>query len=324
MQKISPKLAGLIAIFVPLVASKAAGANATNMALNRAAYHSSAINHDNVAHLATDGSGETFWQSKPEDQPWIYVDLGALRKLTGVRLMWAELAPAGCAIQVATEAGPTFHWIDVAHLACAGSQTSSASFAATEARFVRMLADKGTASSGCQLKEFIVDGSPVPETPPADLHLPPPDEEGKMPLDGAGWKLQNTLFLHETTGEAISGRSFPVEAWLPAKVPGTVLHSYLLAGAVPDPDFGDQQNLVSESFFQNDFWYRREFAATVDFCGAAFSAEFLGHQLESGSLSERQPTRPNRRCLPARAVRRDGQTAGRREKRAGGVDPQMR
>ena len=175
------------------------------MALNRAAYHSSAINHDNVAHLATDGSSETFWQSKPEDQPWIYVDLGGLRKLTGVRLMWGELAPAGCAIQVATEAGPPFRWTEVAHVVCAGSQTSDARFAATEARFVRMLADKGNASSGCQLKEFVVDGSPAPETPAADLHLPPPDEEGKMPLDGAGWKLQNTLLLPGTTGEAISG-----------------------------------------------------------------------------------------------------------------------
>ena len=261
MRKISSKLAGLIAIFVPLAVANAADANATNVALNRAAYHSSAINHDNVAHLATDGSGETFWQSKPEDQPWIYVDLGALRKLTGVRLMWGALAPAGCAIQVAAETGSPLRWTGVAHLVCAGSQTSNASFAATEARFVRMLADQGSNASGCQLKEFIVDGSPAPETAPTDLHLPPPDEEGKMPLDGVGWKLQNTLFLRGATGEAVAGQSFPVDAWLPAKVPGTVLHSYLLAGAVPDPNFGDQQNLISESFFQNDFWYRKEFAA---------------------------------------------------------------
>ena len=51
----------------------------TNLALNRAAYQSSAINYDDVAHLATDGSRDTFWQSKAEDQPWIYIDLGGLR-----------------------------------------------------------------------------------------------------------------------------------------------------------------------------------------------------------------------------------------------------
>jgi len=47
--------------------------------------------------------------------------------------------------------------------------------------------------------------------------------------------------------------------WLPAVVPGTVLTSYIKAGAVPDPDFGDNWEQISESYFNSDFIYRKEF-----------------------------------------------------------------
>jgi len=47
----------------------------------------------------------------------------------------------------------------------------------------------------------------------------------------------------------------------PATVPGTVLASYLNAGALPDPNFGDNQLAISDSFFYADFWYRNEFEA---------------------------------------------------------------
>ena len=143
MKKVPSKLAHLIAMLVVLGSAKAADPTTANVAFNRAAYQSSAINHDNVAHLATDGSDETFWQSEAEEQPWIYVDLGASRTMNGVRLMWGEMAPGGCTIQVASQPGAPLRWTDVAHFACPGSRTSSGTFAATEARYVRMLAEKG-------------------------------------------------------------------------------------------------------------------------------------------------------------------------------------
>ena len=46
-----------------------------------------------------------------------------------------------------------------------------------------------------------------------------------------------------------------------ATVPATVLTSYWNAGALPDPNFGDNQLLISDSFFHADFWYRTEFDA---------------------------------------------------------------
>ena len=47
--------------------------------------------------------------------------------------------------------------------------------------------------------------------------------------------------------------------WIPASVPGTVLMSFIKAGAVPDPDFGDNWEQISESYFNSDFWYKKEF-----------------------------------------------------------------
>ena len=49
------------------------------------------------------------------------------------------------------------------------------------------------------------------------------------------------------------------DIWVPATVPGTILTSYIKAGAVPDPDFGDNWEQISESFFNSDFTYRKEF-----------------------------------------------------------------
>ncbi len=49
--------------------------------------------------------------------------------------------------------------------------------------------------------------------------------------------------------------------WLPATVPGTVLSSYFDDGALPDPNFGNNQLAISDSFFYADFWYRNEFTA---------------------------------------------------------------
>ncbi len=49
--------------------------------------------------------------------------------------------------------------------------------------------------------------------------------------------------------------------WLPATVPGTVLSSYFDDGAIPDPNFGNNQLAISDSFFYADFWYRDEFTA---------------------------------------------------------------
>lgn len=77
-------------------------------------------------------------------------------------------------------------------------------------------------------------------------------------LNEGVWQLQRASCVKET-GDVISQPSYPHAGWTPAKVPGTVLNSYLLTGEWADPNFGDQQLLIPDSLFTTNFWYRTEF-----------------------------------------------------------------
>ena len=57
----------------------------------------------------------------------------------------------------------------------------------------------------------------------------------------------------------LSKPGFQDSDWVVATVPGTVLTSYVNVGAVPDPNYGQNQLQISDSFFYSDFWYRTEF-----------------------------------------------------------------
>ena len=50
-------------------------------------------------------------------------------------------------------------------------------------------------------------------------------------------------------------------AWIPATVPGTVLVNYLENGMLPDPNFGDNQQYISDSYFLSPFIYRCRFTS---------------------------------------------------------------
>ena len=67
-----------------------------------------------------------------------------------------------------------------------------------------------------------------------------------------------------------------MQDWVVATVPGTALVSYWNAGALPDPNFGDNQLMISESFFNSDFWYRNEFDVPSDFKGEKMFLNFDG------------------------------------------------
>ena len=61
------------------------------------------------------------------------------------------------------------------------------------------------------------------------------------------------------SGETIASADYDCQSWVPATVPGTVLASYLNIGAVPNPNYADDVDQISESFFRSNFWYRDEF-----------------------------------------------------------------
>ena len=87
-------------------------------------------------------------------------------------------------------------------------------------------------------------------------------EDNRMYLSGGNWKIQRASEV-TSTGENISQPGFINNDWVVATVPGTALVSYWNAGALPDPNFSDNQLMISESFFNSDFWYRNEFEVPV-------------------------------------------------------------
>ena len=97
--------------------------------------------------------------------------------------------------------------------------------------------------------------------------------------------------LVSADGAALSKPGFHDADWLVATVPGTVLTSYYNAGALPDPNFGDNQLAISDSFFYADFWYRNEFVTPPLAPRQARLAEFRRHQLEGRCLLERREAR---------------------------------
>jgi len=113
--------------------------------------------------------------------------------------------------------------------------------------------------------------------------------DGALALEGGDWRVQRASLV-DGGGERISTPGYAVKGWMVATVPGTVLTSYLNDGAIANPDFGDNQYAISDSFFCADFWYRDEFVGPglspgrhvwLDFDGINWKAEIFlnGHKL---------------------------------------------
>ena len=90
----------VLTLCLPLAAALAARSEETvrNLALNRAAYTASAADYINTGHMATDGHDDTRWRSlgghrRGDEQPWIYVDLGAECTISRIVLKWEALYP---------------------------------------------------------------------------------------------------------------------------------------------------------------------------------------------------------------------------------------
>ncbi len=77
---------------------------AGNKALNKPAVSSSDEGAGLAANFAVDGNSTTRWASQATDAQWIYVDLGAVRPITGVSLHWETAYGKAYNIQVSNDA----------------------------------------------------------------------------------------------------------------------------------------------------------------------------------------------------------------------------
>jgi len=242
---------------------------ARNLALNRAAWASSAADFICTGHMATDGQAATQWLSKGGGAQWIYVDLGSSCEINKVVLRWGQAYARAYKIQVSTERAPSpatglvENWTDVHERSNGQGAVEEIALKPVRARFVRLLCTESAAPDGYALNGFEVQGWGGPA--PRPNLVPPPHADGALELSG-GWKLVSRQFVGDNAA-TISTCGFEDGTWLPAVVPGTVLTSYLNAGAVPDLFYGDDMYQVSEWFAHGQWWYRNEMTVPASYKG---------------------------------------------------------
>ncbi|MGJ5816097.1 glycosyl hydrolase 2 galactose-binding domain-containing protein [Paludibaculum fermentans] len=206
-------------------------------------------------HLGGPWNFTSAWKSAGAGTEWVSVDLGVESKLQRVVLTWIRRAAEG-ALQLSSD-GST--WKTVQPLpAGAGPSDSIELPQPTHARYVRLQLTKAASPEGYLLSEFEVFGTGglAPQPKPA----PALRADGRLDLAGGNWRVQRDSLV-SSSGPQLSQPGYRDTDWLPATVPGTVLSSYYNAGALPDPNYGDNQLMISDSFFHADFWYRDEFVA---------------------------------------------------------------
>ena len=206
------------------------------------------------------------WKSAGKDDEWVYVDLGAVCTFDRVVLSWIQRASEG-AVEVSDDAQA---WTSLAPLPSTGTVDDLK--VTGKGRYVRVSMKKPASPGGYILSELEVFGKGGPVPQPAASPAP---SATRMDLAGGGWKLQRDSLV-KADGATLSRVGFGDSAWMIATVPGTALVSYLNDGAIPDPNFGRNQELISDSFFQADFWYRNEFTPPPSFAGQSVWLNFDG------------------------------------------------
>jgi hypothetical protein len=247
---------------------------AENAAFRRAAWHSSAANFDNTAHLVTDGIAgplseavESAWISGTAGEEWVSIDLGDARAISGVTVYWGDPFAAAYRIEVSPDGKA---WERAAAGAGRANAPVETPLTGVRTRYLRVVCEESSGSRYV-IREILARGETGEAPPPPPL--PPPEEDGAQYLRGGGWKVERASEV-AAEGPALSQAGYDDSRWLPAQVPGTVLTSYIKAGAVPDPHYDDWQFQISEAFFTADFWYRDSFVISPDKRGSRVFLNF--------------------------------------------------
>ncbi|MBR5726510.1 MAG: discoidin domain-containing protein [Muribaculaceae bacterium] len=209
------------------------------------------------------------WRSLGSENEWVSVDLGTAATIDKLLLQWIGSAPP-CTIQLSNDGN---NWETIAtqvegytlnldpemeslnHVeeiklygsatgrisrSWSGGYTEVINFPPTTAHYVRInMIGKKAPYAMSELEVYGTRG----------LTLLPHTEggwqDGKWLLNGGDWNLRRA--------------SHPSSPALKATVPATVLSSFVNAGALPDMNHDDNLMQASESYFNGDFIYTRQF-----------------------------------------------------------------
>lgn len=196
------------------------------------------------------------WMSATAGEEWVSVDLGSHSEFDKVILHWVNKAVEG-RIQTSDDAQA---WTDAAPLPGGEGLTDEIAVKG-KARYVRVCMDRSADGGRYILSELEVMGRGGLLPRAAAM---PEAAGGKLTLSGGGWQLQRASEV-QAGGVEIASPAYKAEGWVTATVPGTVLTSYKNVGALADPNYADNQLMISESFFNSNFWYRNEFQVPTSF-----------------------------------------------------------
>lgn len=213
-------------------------------------------NADGVVDLKSSQFFTSAWMSATAGEEWVSVDLGSHSEFDKVILHWVNKAVEG-RIQTSDDAQT---WTDAAPLPGGEGLTDEISVK-SKARYVRVCMDRSVDGGRYILSELEVMGRGG--LLPRAVAMPEA-AGGRLTLSGGGWQLQRASEV-QAGGVEIASPAYKAEGWVTATVPGTVLTSYKNVGALADPNYADNQLMISESFFNSNFWYRNEFQVPTSF-----------------------------------------------------------
>lgn len=214
------------------------------------------FNADGVVDLKPSQFFTSAWMSATAGEEWVSVDLGSHSEFDKVILHWVNKAVEG-RIQTSDDAQT---WTDAAPLPGGEGLTDEIAVRG-KARYVRVCMDRSTDGGRYILSELEVMGRGG--LLPRAAAMPEAAGE-RLTLSGGGWQLQRASEV-QAGGVEIASPAYKAEGWVTATVPGTVLTSYKNVGALADPNYADNQLMISESFFNSNFWYRNEFQVPQSF-----------------------------------------------------------
>ncbi len=219
------------------------------------------------------------WKSAGSENEWVCVDLGAISSIDKIDFHWKN-APVSGRIEISKDGRK---W----HRAASFRDEASIRVRSAGARFVRARLDRTADGLPFELDEIEVYGRGGTALKP---QAAPSRTGNRQDLKRGGWKLRR-FDAELPEGEVLSSEGFDDSEWMCATVPGTVLASYINAGAVPDPNVADNQLFASDSYFRSAFWYRDIFeVASVEgrqylhFDGINFKAEIFLNGSRLGSI----------------------------------------
>ena len=206
------------------------------------------MSHEQACDIKSSRFFTSAWMPAGHSNEWVYVDLGSISEFDSIKLFWLKKAAKGV-VEVSDDA---VNWKEIARLPETNVLQDEIKVKA-KSRYVRILMND---QDRYILSEIEIYGKGGLVAQPVQRKQV---KGNRLMLSGGEWKLQRASLVNES-GDEIAQQNYKCNDWLYATVPGTVFTSYMNIGAVPSPLYSDHQLVASESFFNSNFWYRKEFS----------------------------------------------------------------